>query len=51
MGVLDEMKTLKQRRLKYEKLKAAKDCTEKKEIIHSRKRETLLKRIPISLTT
>jgi hypothetical protein len=51
MGVLYEMETSKQRRSNYEKLKTAKNCTEKKESIHSRKRETLLKRIPISLTT
>ena len=38
-----KMETLKQRRLNYEKIKTAKDCTEKKEIIHSQKHETLLK--------
>ena len=30
-----KMETLKQRRLNYEKIKTAKDCTEKKEIINS----------------
>lgn len=29
-----KMETLKQRRLNYEKIKTAKDCTEKKEIIY-----------------
>ena len=38
-----KMETLKQRKLNYEKIKTAKDCTEKKEIIHSQKHETLLK--------
>ena len=38
-----KMETLKQRRLNYEKIKTAKDCTEKKEIINSKKYETLLK--------
>jgi hypothetical protein len=38
------METLKRRRLNYEKIKIAKDCTEKKEIIHSQKQETLLKK-------
>ena len=38
-----KMETLKQRRLNYEKIKTAKDCTEKKEIIHSQIQETLLK--------
>jgi hypothetical protein len=38
-----KMETLKQRRLNYEKIKTVKDCTEKKEIIHSQKHETLLK--------
>ena len=41
-----KMETLKQRRLNYEKIKTAKDCTEKKEIIHSEKHETLLKEKP-----
>ena len=30
-----KMETIKQRRLNYEKIKTAKDCTEKKEIINS----------------
>ena len=38
-----KMETLKQRKLNYEKIKTAKDCTEKKEITHSQKHETLLK--------
>jgi hypothetical protein len=38
------METLKQKRLNYEKIKTAKDCTEKKEIILSRKHETFLKK-------
>ena len=38
------METLKQRRLNYEKIKTDKDCTEKKEIINSKKYETLLKK-------
>jgi hypothetical protein len=37
-----KMETLKQRRLNYEKIKIAKDCTEKIKIIHSQKYETLL---------
>jgi hypothetical protein len=37
------MEPLKQKRLNYKKIKIAKDCTEKKEIIHSQKYETLLK--------
>jgi hypothetical protein len=37
------METLKQRKLNYEKIKSAKDCTEKKEIICFLEHETLLK--------
>jgi hypothetical protein len=39
-----KMETLKQRRLNSDKIKTAKDCTEKKEIIHSQRQEILLKK-------
>jgi len=41
-----KMETLKQRRLNYEKIKTARDCIDKKEIIHSQKHEKLLKQKP-----
>ena len=40
-----KMETLKQRRLYDEKIKTAKDCPEKKEILHSQKHETIYKEV------
>ena len=45
-----KMETLKQRKLNYEKIKTAEDCTEKKEIIHSKKtRNSPYGKAPFSL--
>lgn len=41
------METLKQRKLNYEKIKTAKDCTEKKEYLNSNQDQTLIKGIPL----